>query len=194
MSLVLFDFDGTLTKRDTLLSLGLFLARMKPNRLRKTASILLVFGLLKSRLITNDRFKRYFCRVLLAGKSEIELNKLCQRFIDEYVQRVINDSVLEILQKHKQQGDDVYLVSSNFSFVLQPLQKRWDTSGVFATEAEVEAGRLTGRLVGRACDSQEKLRRVLECFGRDSVREATAYGDSRGDRQLLAFVRNAVWI
>jgi phosphatidylglycerophosphatase C len=194
MSLVFFDFDGTLTKRDTLLSLGLFLARTKPNRFRKTAYIVFMFGLLKSRVITNDRFKRGFCRVLLSGESGKELKTRCRRFTDEYVQHVINQSVLEILQKHRRQGDDVYLVSSNFSFVLQPLQKMWSTSGVLATEAEVEGGRFTGRLLGRSCDAQEKLDRVLQCFDRDSVREATAYGDSRGDRQLLAFVRNAVWV
>ena len=194
MSLAFFDFDGTLTSRDTILSLGLNLAGLRPNRCQKTILMLLMFALLKSRLITNDFFKRSFCRVLLTGKSESEIATRCQQFIDQCIPPLINPSVLERLKRHVRQGDDVYLVSSNFSFMLQLLPSNWGMSGVFGTEAELEFGRFTGKLLGPVCNAQEKLRRLLERFGRDAVKEATAYGDSRGDRQLLAFVRVPRWI
>jgi phosphatidylglycerophosphatase C len=194
MSLVFFDFDGTLTNRDTIFPLCLFLARAKPNRWKKTTLMLFMFGLLKSRVITNDRFKRGFCRELLAGDPVNKVGALSKQFVDENIQNVVNRPVLDKLQGHRQQGDEVYLVSSNFGFVLRPLRKAWNISGLIATEAEVKSGRYTGKLVGRVCDGQEKLNRVLERFGHDPVREATAYGDSRGDYQLLAFVSNPVWI
>ena len=46
-------------------------------------------------------------------------------------------------------------------------------------------GGITGRLVGRNCRGPEKVARLREHFGRN-VTLAAAYGDSSGDREMLA--------
>jgi phosphoserine phosphatase len=65
---------------------------------------------------------------------------------------------------------------------------------LIATNTEVDEGRFTGRISGRACDGSEKLGRVVAQFGERAVKDATAYGNGTGDRQLLAYVKKAVWV
>jgi len=194
VSLVFFDFDGTLTRRDTILPFGFFLARTKGSKYLRMVYLVLLVILLKLRLLSNHKFKEKFCSVFLRGQSENEIEGLSRVFADRYLDGILNRPVVEALREHQQKGDEVYLVSSNFAFLLRPLQQSWALSGVIATDPEISAGRLTGRISGRACDGREKLSRVFALFGRECVREATAYGDSRGDRHLLAAVKRAVWV
>jgi phosphoserine phosphatase len=58
---------------------------------------------------------------------------------------------------------------------------------VMGTQIEVNDGRLTGRFLTRNCYGQEKVNRILECHPHRKDYHLTAYGDSRGDRELLAF-------
>jgi phosphatidylglycerophosphatase C len=149
---------------------------------------------LKSRILSNHKFKENFCSSFLKGESEKEIEDFAKIFAVRYLEGILNRPVVEALLTHQQRGDEVYLVSSNFTFLLRPLQQMWNSRGVIATDLEIKAGRFTGKISGRTCDGPEKLSRVLALFGREHVREATAYGDSRSDRHLLAFVKTAVWV
>jgi phosphatidylglycerophosphatase C len=194
MSLAFFDFDGTLTTEDTILPLGLYLTRTKSRRYVTTARLLVLMALLKGRVISNDQFKRRFCELLLKGETSDRVDRLCRAFADQYVQGILNEPIVRRLREHCCAGDEVYIVTSNFGFVLRALAQQLPADGVIATEPDVESGRYTGRLRGSACDGAEKLSRVVLQFGQERVRAAAAYGDSRGDRPLLEFVKTAVWV
>ena len=62
---------------------------------------------------------------------------------------------------------------------------------VLGTQVEVEQGRLTGRFLTPNCYGQEKVNRILEEYPDRKSYHLTAYGDSRGDRELLAFADEA---
>jgi phosphatidylglycerophosphatase C len=194
MSLVFFDFDGTLTRRDSILPFGVFVASTQPARQLKIAHLLLLMTMLKSRMISNHVFKERLCVLLLKGQSEAAMDRIARAFAEVRLGRMLNDPMVEALRRHRQQHDDVYLVSSNFSLVLRPFERLWNAQGVIATDPEVVQGRFTGRILGRSCDGEEKLSRVLAAFGDERVRSATAYGDSRGDRPLLGYVKRAIWV
>jgi len=159
-----------------------------------TVDLLLLMTLLKFHILSNHRFKQRFCDLFLRGESEKRIDDLSRIFTDRYLKGILNSSVVEALLDHQRLGDEVYLVSSNFTFVLRPLQHTWNSRGVIATATETKEGRFTGELCGRSCYGPEKLSRVLDLFGPERVKEATAYGDGRNDRQLLAFVKKAVWV
>jgi len=62
---------------------------------------------------------------------------------------------------------------------------------VLGTQIEVIDGRLTGRFLTPNCYGQEKVRRILTLHPDRSAYHLTAYGDSRGDREMLAFADEA---
>jgi len=194
MRLVFFDFDGTLTTCDTIRPLASFLCSSLGGSGRSRVSVDLSLLLLKLRMTSNHTFKQEFLRELLKGRSAACVRELVQRFHATYLEAVWNRPVLQSLLNHAAAGDDVWLVSSNFDFFLQPLQERWNLRGILATETEVRDGGFTGRILGRACDGREKLSRVVATFGERRAREAVAYGDSRSDSYLLQFVKTGHWV
>lgn len=194
MRLILFDFDGTLTRRDTILRLGFFIARTQSPRFRKAARFSWDMFLLKSRVVSNHQFKEDFCRCLLTGLTAESIERLSREFYDCYVSAILKEPTILLLNKHRQAGDEVHIVTSNFDFVLQPVKRQLNADGVFATVPEIIDGRYTGRLTGQACVGSEKLTRVLARFGHERVRQAVAYGDSSDDRELLEFVKTPVWV
>lgn len=184
--LVLFDFDGTLTHTDSTLAF----ARLLDNRGIRCQSPLIAGALVAARFkcLTNHQLKHCFARLLLAGRTLSETTQLAQQFLIAELPGIVDEHVLTILQRHAAEGDAVHVVSANFSVLLEPLRSRWPISGIIATDTEIRDGRLTGALAGAACHGAEKLRRVTEAFGAEAVRNAIAYGDSRGDRPLLGGV------
>jgi len=194
MRLVFFDFDGTLTKSDTLWPFARVLSESRRHRgTVRIAVALSLFGL-RVGLRSNHAFKQRFIQLLVQGQSTERMRQLSEQFHQTVLTSLLNKDVFEALSRHTLAGDHVYLVSSNFDFFLEPLRTKWNLKGIFATKTEVEAGRFTGRLLGSPCDGKEKLERVLAFFGEKRVRDAVAYADSANDRYLLGIVKTSHWV
>jgi HAD superfamily hydrolase (TIGR01490 family) len=190
----LFDFDGTLTRRDTLWPLGELLASLQRGRRQRLGRLAAQWVSLKLRLSDNQGFKECFARLLLAGVGEADVASVMARFHHTFVEPHLNRVVFRQLGEHRAAGDQVCLVSSNFEFVLRPLRAPWGLREIIATETVVSAGVFSGELRGPACHGEEKVRRVLARFGEEPMREAVAYGDGRDDVHLLRAVRRGYWV
>jgi len=194
MSLVFFDFDGTLTTKDTIWPFASFLWTNCRRRRGARTSMFLSLMKLKLRLTSNHVFKQQFMSQLVQGESQGRIESLTARFHETHLEPILNRAMIRLLLEHVEHGDDVYLVSSNFDFFLRPLQERWNVKGIIATQTEVRDGHFTGHILGLACDGKEKLDRVINCFGERRTREAVAYGDSQSDSFLLEFVMTGHWV
>jgi phosphoserine phosphatase len=58
---------------------------------------------------------------------------------------------------------------------------------LIGTKLEVKDGILTGQLATKNCYGSEKVRRIREIYNIDECEHIYAYGDSRGDKELLDF-------
>ena len=193
MKVVFFDFDKTLTKVDTLLLFAFFVS-IQTKKVYKIIFVFYVFVLFRIKIIKNLSFKQIFAKILFFKMSSNLLLYYSDQFFKKYLNILKLDESLKILQKNVAMGNKVYIVSSNFDIFLTPLTDRWKVNGIIATELEVIDNIVTGNLKGLPCDGVEKLRRVLEKIDIDSVKRADAYGDSKGDYDLLNFVKNGYWI
>ena len=90
-------------------------------------------------------------------------------------------------------------MSASFTVYLLPLARQLGVDGVLGTELAVgDDGLLTGALANANCRGAEKVRRLhawlRERHGDRANVELWAYGDSPGDRELLADADHAVWV
>jgi phosphatidylglycerophosphatase C len=178
-----FDVDGTLTTRDCVVP---FLRRSLGTRhvvatLMRHPLQLLTAAIRRDR----DRVKELAVSAF-AGRSAVTIAAEGERFAAEVERDSMRPDSLARLAWHRRQGHQVVLVSASLDAYLRPLGERLGVDGVLCATLDVGSdGNLTGRLVGENCRGAEKVARLDAWLaGRDV--ELWAYGDSAGDRELLA--------
>ncbi len=193
MDIVFFDFDKTITNIDTLLPFAIFLTK-KRRKLKGFIPVVNSLVLLRARKISNTQFKEDFVFWLLKDEAVDAIHRYAEEFLDLYMHRFINLNIFTILKEHLYRKDEVCIVSANFTFFLAALKRSWNLADIVATEADILNGAFTGRIRGKACHGKEKLLRVIDRFGEERVRNATAYGDSRADLFLLNYVERGMLV
>ena len=183
--IVAFDFDGTLTTKDTLLafiryakgSSGFWLGFLR-------YSPLLV--LMKLGLYPNYKAKQKVFAHFFKGMTLEAFDALCQRFANDN-HHLLRPQALETLNKAISEGAEVVIVSASIDNWVQAFFEGDRSIRIIGTQIEVEEGVLTGRFLTNNCYGQEKVNRIRALFPNRQDYHLTAYGDSRGDQELLAF-------
>lgn len=181
--LALFDFDGTLTRRDTLFEFILFyhglfkfifgFAVLSP--------MLVIF---KLGFIKNQKAKELTLRYFFRNTGVEDFNAKCRAFVQQVMPKLVRPVAMEILKKHKEEGATVIVISAS----PENWVKLWcDQLGVrcCATHLEVIERKLTGQIKGNNCYGPEKVNRIKDIVTVADYQEVHAYGDSRGDKEML---------
>lgn len=181
--LSVFDFDGTLTYRD---SFTLFL-RKELGSLRYLTGLLglalpAIYYLL--RLISRDELKARLIYRFLRGISVANVNKLSDSFCSRSWGSLMRANGIAEVAEQLRQGANVTLCSASPELILAPFAKRLGVE-LIATRLEENAGVLTGAIYGRNCRQAEKVLRLEARYGDLSKFHIRAWGDSAGDKQLL---------
>jgi phosphatidylglycerophosphatase C len=186
-----FDFDGTISERDTLtpfLAMVCGRTRLYGSVARRSPAMAATFVGLRDR----DGEKERLLTTLLRGRSAGEIRATGARYAEQLLQqRPFRLDTLDRLAWHRSEGHDVVIVSASLDVYLEPIAAGLGVEHVIATRlAEGPDGRLTGRLEGPNVRGPEKASRLRAWLG-DETAELWAYGDSAGDRELLAMADHA---
>lgn len=190
--LAAFDLDGTLTRRDTLMP---FLLRAIGRE--RTYRALLASSLPLARAAAlggphRDRAKAVVLQRVFGGLPLAELAEAAEPFADHVVAAALRPDIRARVDWHREQGHELVLVSASPELYVAPIGRRLGFDAVLATRLEVDAdGRLTGRIEGTNCRGPEKVVRLREWRG-GTVTLTYAYGDSAGDREMLALAETGV--
>lgn len=180
-----FDFDGTLTTRDTLLEFIKF-THGEGSFFIGLSIFAPVLVLMKLHLFPNWKAKQMMFSWFYEDMDYAKFTEFGQRFAD-YVETLRNESTIKQLQELQSSGADVYVVSASIDECVRPFCKRLAVKEILGTQVEVKDGKLTGRFITKNCYGQEKVSRLLEVEPNRNEYYLYAFGDSRGDKEMLAF-------
>ena len=177
-----FDFDGTLTTKDTLIefiryakgSMALGLGFMRYVHLL----VLMIIGLYPNYKAKQKVFAHFFKDTTLD-----DFNALCKAFAASS-SHLLRPNAIETIKQAIKEGSEVLIVSASIDNWVQPF---FPQVKVVGTQIEVIDGKLTGRFLSKNCYGQEKVNRILSLYPNRHDYHLTAYGDSRGDKEMLAF-------
>ena len=188
---MLFDFDGTLTTRDTFIEFIKFYSG--------TIGFIIGFILLspmlvlyKLKIVPNWRAKEYVLSYFFKGEHIDEFNTKGKAFAERILPAMIRKKTVDKFNRYIEQGDMVIIVSASAVNWVKP----WaDKHGVelIATNLEIKNDRLTGRILGRNCYGPEKVSRIKGQINLSDYSEIHVYGDSRGDREMLDLATHAFY-
>ena len=183
-----FDFDGTLTTADTLLEFIKF-AKGKSRFLMVFLMYSPLLVLMKLHLYPNWKAKQHIFAHLFEGMRIEKFDKLCHTFAEEY-QHLLRPQGIQRVHEALEAGEQVFVVSASIDNWVRPffLIRGLEGVEVLGTQIEVVDGRLTGRFKTNNCYGAEKVRRITDVFPHDrQAYTIEAFGDSRGDKEMLAF-------
>lgn len=181
-----FDVDGTLTVRDCVRP---FLVRvggwsgLTAALARKPAASL---GAAVRR--DRDRVKELVVGGVLRGRKVAQVEAMGEQFAEQVAADWLRADTVARLRWHQRMGHRIVLVSASLSPYLCPLGRTLGVDDVLCAEPLREGDHFADGLQGANCRAAEKVRRLEEWLATSDLRDATvwAYGDSAGDRELLA--------
>lgn len=181
-----YDFDGTITFGDTLLQFIRFARGDKAFISGFARHALPVMGY-KVGLYPNWKAKQRIFSHFFKGMMYSEFRELGLQF-SESLDKNVRPRALASIKDSRRRGSRLYVVSASMEEWIGPWCDRNGIHKVLCTRAEVDmSGRLTGRFLGNNCYGREKLERLLQEEPDRSAYKLLVYGDSRGDRELIAF-------
>jgi phosphatidylglycerophosphatase C len=182
--LVAFDFDGTLTTRD---SFAAFLEwRAGPLAyilgLASLAPELALYPILRDR----GRLKAAFIRKFLSDLTLGQLTEQAEAFARQKAPTLLRPDALAVWRQWQAKGAVMLIVTASPEALVEPFARRLGADRLIGTRLRVDdLGRIIGALEGKNCRGAEKVRRIRAQFGTALVL-AAAYGDTTGDREMLA--------
>lgn len=183
-TLAVFDFDGTITTRDTLLEF----IRFYSGNIKFVIGFLVtspVIVLSKLKIVPNWRAKEVVLTWFFNNEELDVFNAKGKSFSSDKTPRLVRPKALQAMNEYLQSGTRVIVVSASAENWVKP----WcDAMGVecVATRLETISGKLTGKIAGKNCYGPEKVQRIKEKLDLTAYEHIVVYGDSAGDREMLA--------
>ena len=181
----LFDFDGTLTTLDTLPAFIVH-AVGRWRMLVGFGLFLPLIVLMKLHLYANGRTKERLFAHFFKGMTLETFDAHCQSFAKNNA-HILRPLGLKTIETSLQRGENVLIVSASITNWVLPFFSKLPQVQVIGTQIAVKEGKLTGRFASPNCHGAEKVRRVEHLFTPRELYYITAYGDSQGDKEMLAY-------
>ena len=188
-ALVLFDFDGTITKRNTFVPFLYYILPL-PRRILLTLALPLLFAGLVTRIFT-PHHTHVFLVYLMRGFRVNQLAGLGRSFSKNRLRDFLRPGAMEAIDQHLSQGDQVAIVTASYDFWIRPWCEANGLS-LLSSKLHVEDGVASGK-PDLVCDGIEKVREVEREFDVSLFKSVVAYGDSIGDTEMLAFANHSVY-
>ncbi|MCA4825159.1 HAD-IB family hydrolase [Serratia sp. JUb9] len=189
--LSVFDFDGTLTRHDSFLPFLRF-AFGKRRFIKNMAKLVTPTLRCMRRKLTRDELKEVLITLFLTDVNEAWLTLKAEEYCKRYWTHLMRPKGLMAVAYEVSSGAEVTLCSASPMLVLQPFADRLGIK-LIGTRLESINGVLTGRIVGHNCRCIQKIHRLEATYGSLSQFHLRAWGDSRGDYELLAAAKEAYW-
>ncbi len=183
MKLALFDFDGTITTDDSLIKFIRFVVG-DAKFVIGMAVLSPMLTAYKLKLIPNYKAKQYMISYFFKGMDENKFMQVAKEYSLKHIKTILRSEAMEKIAWHKEQGHKIVIVSASIECWLKP----WCNENhldLIATKLEIKDNIITGKFLTKNCYGIEKANRVQEKYNLDDCDHIYAYGDSRGDKELL---------
>lgn len=185
-TIAIFDFDGTLTRKDTFIE---FIRFCHGSFKLYLGLILLSHYLIsyKLGLYPNYKAKQKVFSFFFKGMRYENFYKKGISF-SSIIPSFLKQEQMKKLKEHQEYKHDIYIVSASIKEWIMPWCELNGINNIICTEIEVDKNQLlTGKFKTQNCYGAEKVKRFVEIEPNRNNYYLYAYGDSRGDKAILNF-------
>ncbi|MCL6270381.1 HAD-IB family hydrolase [Sansalvadorimonas sp. 2012CJ34-2] len=195
MAVAIFDLDHTLIDTDSDHSWGEFLvAKGVVDAVAFKKANDYFYEQYKNSSLDIDEYLKFALRPLADNPPE-KMHALREEFVKEIIRPLIKPNVAALLDKHRQAGDILMIISATNRFIVDPIAEEIGIPEVLAIEVEMEDGRYTGRHYDIPTYQAGKVTRFMRWMEQNpghKLEECWFYSDSKNDLPLLKKVGKPV--
>jgi phosphatidylglycerophosphatase C len=182
MRLVVFDLDGTITYRDTLLPyVRGYLERSHRSRLR-LAGVVPTLASFALGFADHGAVKSAFIRSTLGGATREQLADWTAEFVPLLISTGCAPEALDAIRGHREAGDLLVLMSASTDLYVPQIASALEFAEVICTGVAFDAaGRLSGTLTTANRRGPEKVRCFEALLRRHPGVASVAYGNAASD-------------
>lgn len=194
MALAIFDLDHTLLAGDSDHAWGQFLVDKEivdPEHHKKQNDYF--YEQYKAGSLDIHEYLAFALKPLSQQPLERML-ALREEFLEHRILPLVTEKARQLIQQHKEQGDDLLIITATNAFVTRPIGTLLGIDQLIAPEPEVIDGEYSGGIVGIPSFQHGKVIRLndwLQEHGKD-LQDSWFYSDSHNDLPLLEKVDNPV--
>ncbi len=184
MNLVLFDFNKTITKKNSSLDFFNYISNLHKFLKVKKILFLPVAIAYAIGFISKNQLSERFLTFCFKGWKKSYIDEIAKRYADTLLTKIIRPIALNQIKKHKLNGDRVVVVSASFDFLIE----EWCLKNgleFICSSIQTKNGLITGKFEGKCCDGIEKVKRIQKKYNIENYDTIFAYGDSHGDKDML---------
>lgn len=177
---IFFDFDGTLTTKDSLLPFLIFIVGWPTFLLKSILLMPLLCGYIFNKNLRGT-IKNKALQIYLSKYSKQHLDLFTWEFVNSILPTMMRPEGVAILNEHLANGNECILVSASINLYLEPWAKQNGFSNVIATP-------FLGTpptMIGQNCYGEEKVSQILKHYPNIKNENCYAYGDTIGDIPML---------
>ncbi|MEP6748361.1 MAG: HAD-IB family hydrolase [Bacteroidota bacterium] len=178
-----FDFDGTITTRDTLLEVIKFYKGNFKYYLGFAINSPFIIAY-KAGIISNQAAKEKVLKYFFCGITEKQFQQHCDEFAVSHIPSLLRPKALHEIEKLKAAGAAIVIVSASAENWIVAWCKKNELQ-LIGTKLQVINNLLTGKIDGINCHGEEKVNRINKVFDLSQYDEIYCYGDTRGDKPML---------
>jgi len=186
-----FDFDGTVTTRDSLPEIIKFLMGRPAyyTGIFLNTPWLIAYSI---KLISGDRAKEKILSYFFSGIPENIFQEQCDLFADGIVPGLIRPGAVAEMDRLRKAGFEMVIISASAENWIRNFAKRRSLELV-ATKLQVKNGLITGKIEGKNCKGEEKVIRIKERWDLGSYEDIYVYGDSPADKPMMALATRSFY-
>ncbi len=184
VKLYCFDFDGTLTTKDTMFLFLKFYNKKK--YYRQFLKFLPLFILLKMGLLKAEQVKESFIASLLKGESQEKLKHASEKFYELNAEIILRPNAKRFISQMHEEGHFGVIVSASLNIWLEPFARQLNLD-LICTQAQFVDNKFSGKFSTPNCTQQEKVVRLKRYLDGKRVDRLVAFGDSSGDFPMLEY-------
>lgn len=194
MALAIFDLDNTLLHGDSDFEWGQFLVAKKlVDEKKYEAANKVFYEDYKNGTLDIFEFSNFSFQPLSIRTME-ELKILHDEYLTTVIKPMISKKSRALIEKHKQHGDTLIVITATNSFVTRPITTELGIENLLATDPLIVNGRYTTKVDGTPCFQEGKITRLNQWLkdNDENMKGSIFYSDSYNDISLLEKVDTPV--
>lgn len=182
-SIAFFDFDGTITTKDTMLEL----IKFHFGNYKFIEGMIYVFPWIagmKTKFVSHQTAKEKLLSYFFKGMPEEKFIQICSDFSRKKLPGLIRESAKQKIEQYQKNKIPVVVVTASAEHWVNEWCRSVNVECI-ASKMELINGHLTGKLSGHNCNYEEKVVRIKNNYLLENYDEIHCYGDTGGDRKML---------